>query len=66
MTLWELISNPPKKKIQGVYVPTWKVPDIEDRKEMVKAIESLYEKELAIVRVLTKEIEEALMEMERV
>lgn len=65
MTLWEIISNPPRKLVQGIYVPTWQVPTITDREEMVKAIEDFYKKEIEIIKVLTKEIEEALVEMDK-
>ena len=37
-TLWEVLSNPPEKEIQGIKVAAWKVPLPEDRKEMVIAI----------------------------
>ena len=38
-TLWELLTNPPTKKIHGINIPAWRVPDPEERKEMVEAIE---------------------------
>lgn len=37
-TLFELLSNPPTKEIQGCLVPCWQVPSIEDRKAICKAI----------------------------
>jgi len=36
--LWNILSNPPIKKIQGIQVPAWKVPSIEDREAMINAI----------------------------
>jgi len=36
--LWEIISNPPMIKIQGVSVQAWQVPSIEDRTAIVKEI----------------------------
>jgi len=36
--LWNIISNPPMIKIEGVRVPAWKVPSIEDREAMINAI----------------------------
>jgi len=36
--LWEIISNPPMIKIEGVRVPAWQVPSIEDREAMIEAI----------------------------
>ena len=36
--LWNIISNPPIIKINGIRVPAWQVPSIEDREAMVKEI----------------------------
>ena len=36
--LWKIISNPPMIKIQGIRVPAWKVPSIEDGEAIVDAI----------------------------
>jgi len=36
--LWNIISNPPIIKINGIRVPAWQVPSIEDREAMIKAI----------------------------
>ena len=36
--LWEIISNPPMIKIQGISVPAWTVPSVEDREAIVKEI----------------------------
>jgi len=36
--LWNIISNPPIIKINGIRVPAWQVPSIEDREAMVEAI----------------------------
>ena len=39
MTIFEVLSNPPKKKVQGIKVNAWRVPPLKDRKAMAKAIE---------------------------
>ena len=36
--LWNIISNPPIIKINGIRVPAWQVPSIEDREAMIKEI----------------------------
>ena len=36
--LWKIISNPPMIKINGIRVPAWQVPSIEDREAMIKEI----------------------------
>jgi len=36
--LWNIISNPPIIKINGIRVPAWQVPSIEDREAMIEAI----------------------------
>ena len=36
--LWNIISNPPIIKINGIRVPSWQVPSIEDRGAMIDAI----------------------------
>jgi len=36
--LWQIISNPPMIKIEGISVPAWTVPSIEDREAMIDAI----------------------------
>jgi len=36
--LWKILSNPPMIKINGIRVPAWQVPSIEDREAMVKEI----------------------------
>jgi len=36
--LWKILSNPPMIKINGISVPAWQVPSIEDREAMVNAI----------------------------
>jgi len=37
-SLWHLLSNPPTKEVQGVKVPAWTPPPLEDRKAMVEEI----------------------------
>ena len=36
--LWNIISNPPMIKIEGIRVPAWIVPSIPDREAMIKEI----------------------------
>ena len=36
--LWNIISNPPIIKINGIRVPAWQVPSIEDREAIIEAI----------------------------
>jgi len=36
--LWKILSNPPIIKINGISVPAWQVPSIEDREAMIKEI----------------------------
>ena len=36
--LWNIISNPPIIKINGIRVPAWQLPSIEDREAMIEEI----------------------------
>ena len=47
MSLFKILSNPTRHKIQGIWVNDWQVPSIEDRKAMCKAIKKYYEDEIA-------------------
>ena len=45
--LWKIISNPPIIKINGIRVPAWQVPSIEDRTNQ-------YDKNQSIITILSK------------
>lgn len=42
--IWLTISNPPEKKIQGIFVKSWQIPSLKDRKAMCKAIVEVLER----------------------
>jgi len=65
MNIWDIISNPPNKKIQGINVPKWQVPALKDREAMVDAInEAIVERLKGLPYSSNVEIKEIIRELE--
>lgn len=42
--IWQILSNPPDKDVQGFRIPKWNISPLEERKAMVDAIVKEIEK----------------------